>query len=355
MERATRFEGASFLAGKRAEKVRPCAVSYFLAILTPTLRDKWTWGRSAKWGSGAEILDQLAAGKGSTAADIAAQRLKALEQSVQDGNNWRKAKFLELVTDDVGMTDKGEEQMMVKEVELEERFRGRAIPESFGRDRSRPRGKEGKGTGKSKGKDKGKWKTPAQEAAEKKTWKKPARGAGQNRRSHPSARPESWRWRRSLRWSQKWERMCPALRQIRRAGDQLPSSLGRGDQSGAAWNAYAGSGGELASPLGKFRQPSVHTLWPKAGPLPATFCRSQWKRLRSAGNGVPPPVTGCAIFAWSSIINFARFSSSKYMRQCRRVEREAVAHPGDAPGHQPSSGWSARIPRSQVGMKSRKS
>jgi len=169
MERATRFEGATFLAGRKAEKVRPCAVSYFLAILTPTLRDKWNMRTQREMRVWAEVLDQLAAGKGSTAADIAAQRLKALEQSVQDGNNWRKAKFLELVTDEVGMTDKGEEQMMMKEVELEEKFRGRAPGNRWDETGGGPRGKEGKGIGKNKGKDKGKWKTPAQEAAEKKT------------------------------------------------------------------------------------------------------------------------------------------------------------------------------------------
>ena len=53
-----------------------------------------------------EILDQLAIGRGSTAADLVAQRLKALEQSAQDGNNWRKAKLLALVTEETGMADK---------------------------------------------------------------------------------------------------------------------------------------------------------------------------------------------------------------------------------------------------------
>ena len=111
----------------------------------------------------------LAMGRGSTAADLVAQRLKALEQSVVDGNTWKKAKFLELVAEESGMADKGEEQMMVKEAELEDRFRGRTpwSPQRWDESPA-PKGKEGKGSGK-KGKGNGKAKTPAQEAAEKKT------------------------------------------------------------------------------------------------------------------------------------------------------------------------------------------
>ena len=58
---------------------------------------------------------------------------------------------------------------MMKEVELEEKFRGRAPGNRWDETGGGPRGKEGTGIGKNKGKDKGKWKTPAQEAAEKKT------------------------------------------------------------------------------------------------------------------------------------------------------------------------------------------
>ena len=169
MERATRFEGAILLTGEREENPKPCAVSYYLAILVPSLKDKWNLRTQREMRVWAEVLDQPAAGRGGTAADIAAQRLKALQQSAQDGNNWRKAKFLELVSDDVGMTDRGEEQMMVKEVELEEKFRGRGqAPQRWEDAGGNPRGKDGKGSGKTKGKDKHRGKTPAQEAAEKK-------------------------------------------------------------------------------------------------------------------------------------------------------------------------------------------
>ena len=59
--------------------------------------------------------------------------------------------------------------MMTKELELEEKFKMKAPGggrwEETG---AGHKGKEGKGTGKNNGKEKGKWKTPAQEAVEKK-------------------------------------------------------------------------------------------------------------------------------------------------------------------------------------------
>ena len=167
MERATRFEGAINATGQKMKAVRPCAVNYFLTILAPSLKDRWTARTQREMRVGAEILDCLAAGKGSQAADIQAQRLKALEQSVQDANSWKKAKFLELVAEDTGMTDKGEEHMMSKELELEEKFKGKPqAPSRWEEGHTAQKGKDGKGSGKAKGR--GKWKTPAQEAVDKK-------------------------------------------------------------------------------------------------------------------------------------------------------------------------------------------
>ena len=169
MERATRFEGASIPAGTKKSQVVPCALNYYLAILVPSLKEKWNQRTQREMRVLAEVLDMQASGRGSTAADLVAQRLKALEQSVLDGNTWKKAKFLELVAEESGLADKGEEQMMVKEAELEDRFRGRVTWTAPRWEESpNPKGKDGKGSGK-KGKGKGKQKTPAQEAAEKKT------------------------------------------------------------------------------------------------------------------------------------------------------------------------------------------
>ena len=57
--------------------MKPCTLSYVLTILTPMLKAcRNMLVRS-------EVLDQLTTGKG---LDIVAQRLKAVEQSVQGGS-----------------------------------------------------------------------------------------------------------------------------------------------------------------------------------------------------------------------------------------------------------------------------
>ena len=170
MERATRFEGAMIPTGVEGGKVRPCALSYYLAIMAPTLKDKWSVRTQRETRVLTEILDQLAINRAPTAADIIAQRLKALEQSAHDSNSWRRAKFLELVAEDMTLADRGEEQMMMKEAEQEEKFRGRHQGPHYNRWDEAPsnqKGKDGKGSGKNQ-KGKGKWKTPAQQATEKK-------------------------------------------------------------------------------------------------------------------------------------------------------------------------------------------
>eukprot|EP00438_Fugacium_kawagutii_P026465 Skav202776 [mRNA] locus=scaffold326:329563:334590:- [translate_table: standard] len=176
MERETRFEGAMVdLTGKRKVQVKACAVTYHLTILSPKLRDRWNLRSQREMRVLAEILDQLAVGRGSTAADIVAQRLKAPEQSIQDSNSWRKAKFLELVAEESTMADRGEENMMYREVELEEKYRTRPTyyPQKW-EEYPQTKGKEGKGSGKQKGRGKGKPRTPAMEAAEN----KPKDGSG---------------------------------------------------------------------------------------------------------------------------------------------------------------------------------
>eukprot|EP00438_Fugacium_kawagutii_P012660 Skav215615 [mRNA] locus=scaffold666:598931:609326:- [translate_table: standard] len=165
MERATRFEGAMPLRGKPpGNEVKPSALSYYLAILTPALKDRWNIRTQRELRVLVEILDQMAIENGPGAAGIVAQRIKALEQSVLDNNTWKKAKFLELTAEEASLADKGEEQMMVKEAELEDRLKTRGSWGGHWDDGRTPfRGKDGKGTGKTKGKEKGKPKTPAQE------------------------------------------------------------------------------------------------------------------------------------------------------------------------------------------------
>ena len=170
MARATRFEGATSLTKRRDLEVPPCALTYFLTILTPTLKEKWTPRTQRELRVLVETLDKMAASEGATAADIIAQRIKALEQSVRDGNQWRKAKFLEIVDpEEVTLTDRGEANMMQKEVELEERLKGKAPRNPSGWEKGRKgKGEKGDRDPKGKGKGGGKNKNPSQEAAEKK-------------------------------------------------------------------------------------------------------------------------------------------------------------------------------------------
>ena len=95
------------------------------------------------------------------AADVACQRIKALEKSVTDGQ-WKRAKFLELVLveqEDLPLTDRGEENMMRKEQEWDDKIRGKGAWNQWndwtprgGKDQEdrKGKGKKGKGRGRSR-------------------------------------------------------------------------------------------------------------------------------------------------------------------------------------------------------------
>ena len=106
----------------KGNQVRPVAHMYFLAIMTPALQAKWTQRTQRELKIATSLLDLLVEGQGAEAADILAQRVKALEKSVHDNNLWRKAKHLELIEmDDAALVDQGEEDMMAKEADREDK------------------------------------------------------------------------------------------------------------------------------------------------------------------------------------------------------------------------------------------
>ena len=156
MSLATRFSGgAAHVARRQMGKIIPAAHVYFLTVMTPQLRDRWTPRTQRELKCWVSVLDLLADNLGPQAADLACQRIKALEKSVVDGQ-WRRAKFLELVEqEDLPLTDKGEENMMMKEQELEEKLKGKGHWNQWtdwsakgGRDpedRGKGKGKKGKG------------------------------------------------------------------------------------------------------------------------------------------------------------------------------------------------------------------
>ena len=106
-------------------------------------------------------LDHLAQGRAAEAADVLAQRLIAVEVSVQDGT-WTRANFLELTQEDDTLA--GPELQMLANKEVEGRIRlGRPqypAPNYEGGWQRYPDtwkgGYKGEGKGKDKGKDKGK-------------------------------------------------------------------------------------------------------------------------------------------------------------------------------------------------------
>ena len=164
---ALRQKGKSILKNIEAN-----AVSYYNVALVPNLKAKWTprSGRELKYLT--ILLDLLVENKSAQAADIIAQRIKALEKSVQDNNSWVRARFLELVEpDDVALLDRGEEAMIQKELEREEKLRGPSEWKGKGHWKGKGEhefGAKGQGKGKGKSKEKGKRKTPAEDAAERK-------------------------------------------------------------------------------------------------------------------------------------------------------------------------------------------
>ena len=144
-------EGVSKEGGAAKQKRAPAvATACYLGIFVPThsarahhrtMRELRCWCRA---------LDLLARGENSQAADLAAQRVKAIERSIVDGN-WSRAQHLELI-DPEGATllDKSEDLMLAKEAEREARVKAPNREQWHA---------EVKGKGKrQKGKEKGGWK-----------------------------------------------------------------------------------------------------------------------------------------------------------------------------------------------------
>ena len=124
MESATGFGGAETKPLQQKGRLQAVAHMYFLAIMTPHMRDKWTPRTQRELKVSTTLLDLMVNGQGPEAADIIAQRIKALEKSVIDGNQWRKARHLELVEpEDSALVDQGEEDMMIREAEREDKLR----------------------------------------------------------------------------------------------------------------------------------------------------------------------------------------------------------------------------------------
>eukprot|EP00435_Cladocopium_sp_Y103_P021590 s619_g5.t1 len=174
MQAATGFGGgAETKPEEKSGEVRAVAHMYFLAVMTPALRDRWSPRTQRELKICTSLLDLMVLGKGPEVADILAQRVKALEKSVQDNNQWRRAKHLELIEgEDAALVDQGEESMMMKEAEREDKLR-RGSNWTEGEPWRKGKGKvapyrENQPRNQGGGKAKGKKGTPAEKAAAKK-------------------------------------------------------------------------------------------------------------------------------------------------------------------------------------------
>ena len=95
------------------------AKSYYLRVLRPEHHGSKRNVREMQ--TLCALLDHLALGRTGQAADIAMQRLKALEVAAQTGS-WDRAAFLELVEpDDAPLVGKEGQCMVAKETELANR------------------------------------------------------------------------------------------------------------------------------------------------------------------------------------------------------------------------------------------
>ena len=147
---ASRDGGAEFT--KNGQQTPSAATPYYLMITVPQLGSNPNFSvrtrREMKVFS--KILDLLAAGHPAQAADVVAQRLKALERFTLDGH-WRRAQHLELLSPEHGaLLDKDEDLMLAREAELDMRLQrepGQAPRAREPRGEEAPPRREGNGRG----------------------------------------------------------------------------------------------------------------------------------------------------------------------------------------------------------------
>eukprot|EP00435_Cladocopium_sp_Y103_P058474 s905_g20.t1 len=145
----------------RPEQMRGCrtpqvAMHYTLTVLLPSLGQKAGLRSVRELKTLGSIMDQLAAGSPSRAADIVAQRIKAVERATSEGH-WGAAPFLELLPPEHSMLlERDEELFVTREYLLDQRLQNynKGAPRREGDAKGKSKG--GKGKTKDKG-DRGAW------------------------------------------------------------------------------------------------------------------------------------------------------------------------------------------------------
>eukprot|EP00971_Amphidinium_carterae_P334199 6469340-Amphidinium_carterae.1 len=107
---------------QQGQVVHPCAHAYYLMVLVPQHRARLTIRTQRELRTWSIVLDLLVKHQIGAAADIAAQRLKALEKSAVDGH-WDAAELLELVPpEQATLLEKAENRALQKELMLDRKY-----------------------------------------------------------------------------------------------------------------------------------------------------------------------------------------------------------------------------------------
>ena len=160
------------------------ALHYVLTILLPSLGAKAGMRTGRELKTLASILDHLASQEPAKAADVTAQRIKALERATAEGH-WGAAQFLELLPSEGTMLlDWAEENYVAKGYLQDMKLKGYDKPYRGNQDKGKGKGKEPKGKGKGKKSD----------GDDKKTdkWTLP-RTPGEEPLSETAKIPRSWK------------------------------------------------------------------------------------------------------------------------------------------------------------------
>lgn len=145
-----REEGALNQSGRN--QTPATATSYFITVVTPLYRDKMNVRAAREMRTIAKALDLVATGRHPEAADVLAQRYKALELQMAD-QTWARAQHLELIPPEgASLVEKDESLMATKEQNLDVKMKG-SVFRTWNPKGKGEKGKDGKGP---KGKGKGK-------------------------------------------------------------------------------------------------------------------------------------------------------------------------------------------------------
>ena len=130
-------------APSRAEEPRPAAVQYVHRVLAHTMG----WRVQREMMTLAKALDLLAEGSSGAAADVIAQRMKALDLWSREGGSWERAEFLELIPPSASaLAERSEDFMVAKEARLAVRAgikgHGKEKGKGYGKDKGKGYGKE---------------------------------------------------------------------------------------------------------------------------------------------------------------------------------------------------------------------